>query len=207
MAELRVQKDIAELAEQRTTSRSCHIYISPLQRDFPIVRVAVSLSIKPDIGHLYSGALFQAVIVFGEKYPFLPPTVIVHNRVYHPNVDIDTGEAFIDLLALSNWKPVITLSSIILALELTFLEPNFTYLPSNPANQDMAVLYDSDWQEFERRVRASLAGGRVAGYDFAPFYGQLATLKRKRQVEYCEKRAWAKVTDTEPMHVDVSRCA
>lgn len=207
MAELRVQKDIAELAEQRSCSRSCYVHISPLQRDFPLLRVFVSLAVKADCGHLYAGAVFQAVIVFGEKYPFVPPDVLVLNRVYHPNVDIDSGEVCLSLLSPANWKPVITLSSIILAMELTLLNPDLCTLPANPVNHDMATLCKQQSPEFALRVRTSLAGGSVGDYQFDCDYGQLATLKRKREAECYQRIAMVKVAGYEPMHVEVDRCA
>lgn len=206
MAELRVQKDIAELVEQRTASLFCRLFISPLLRDRPGPRVSVSISVKEDLDHLYSGALFECVIVFGEKYPFIPPTIIVLNRVYHPNVDIDTGELFLDLLSPDNWKPVITLSSVIFALQLTLLQPNFDLLPCNPVNLEMAAVHQTCQQQFGRLVRMSLLGGRIGAYQFAPYYGQLATLKRKREEQGCERRTTRKL-EAEPMRLDLAYCA
>lgn len=206
MSELRVQKDIAELVEQRTPSLFCRLFISPLLRDRPGPRVVVNISVKEDLDHLYSGALFECVIVFSEKYPFLPPTIMVLNRVYHPNVDIDTGELFLDLLSRDNWKPVITLSSIIFALQLTLLQPNFDLLPCNPINYEMAEIQRTCPEQFARLVRMSLLGGMIGAYQFAPYYGQLATLKRKREEQVCERKTMRKV-EAEPMRLDLAYCA
>ena len=207
MAELRAQKDIAELVEQRAVSLFCRLFISPLLRDRPGPRVTVSISIKDDSDHLYSGALFECVIVFSEKYPFSPPSVMVLNRVYHPNIDIDSGELFLDLLSLENWKPVITLSSIIFALQLTLLQPNFDLLPCNPVNQEMAAIQRTCPEEFARLVRTSLLGGIIGAYQFSPYYGQLATLKRKRGEQLVYERGTMRKLEAEPMRLDLAYCA
>lgn len=207
MAELRAQKDIAELAEQRSCSLSCRLFISPLLRDLPGPRVSVRIWVKQDLDHLYSGALFDCMIGFGDKYPFVAPTVLVLNRVYHPNIDIDTGEFLLDLLSPLNWKPVITLSSIIFALQLTLLQPNFQVIPCNPVNQEMAAIHMTYPDHFARLVQISLRGGVIGPYQFTPSYGQFATLKRKREDQQYDRVVLRKVA-TEPMRLDYAyNCA
>ena len=203
MAELRVSKDLEELKERRTSSRYCYIYISLPQRDRQGLAVSVFFTVKPDIGHAYSGATFATVIQFGDRYPFCPPTVLVLNRVYHPNIDIDTGEFCLDLLTPQNWKPIITLGSLIFAVELTILEPNFNYVPHNAINEEMVIIHKMDSEEFARIVRRSLLGGPMGVYEFTPLYGHYHSLKRKLSSEPWERRRRVKVMgESEGMQLD-----
>jgi ubiquitin-protein ligase len=179
MTELRVLKDLTELAEHRAPSSHCFIHISMPQRDRIGLGVPVVFSVKAEAAHVYAGAVFMTLVQFPDNYPFVPPSILVLNRVYHPNVDIDTGELHMDLLTSENWKPVFTLSSIIFAIELTLLEPNFNFTPKNAVNEEMVIIQKMDGDEFKRIVRRALLGGRFGAYDFAPMFGRFHTLKRK----------------------------
>jgi len=191
MTELRVLKDLAELAEHRSPSTHCHITISMPQRDRIGLGVPVIYTVKSDIAHVYAGAAFLTLVQFPDNYPFVPPSVLVLNRVYHPNVDIHTGELYMDLLTQESWKPVFTLSSIIFSIELTLLEPNFNLVPRNAINEEMVIIHKMDGEEFKRIVRRSLLGGRFGAYDFAPMYGHFHTLKRKLP---CEEETYTRRT-------------
>lgn len=179
MTELRVLKDLRELAEYRPVSRHCCVYVSMSQREGRGLGVPVAFVVRPEVAHVYAGAVFLTFILFPDNYPFVPPVILVQNRVYHPNVDIDTGELTMDLLAAENWKPVFTLSTVIFAIELTILEPNFNCVPRNAINEEMVIIHKMDGEEFKRIIRRSLLGGHFGVYKFAPMYGQFETLKRK----------------------------
>lgn len=110
------------------------------------------------------------------------------NTVYHPNVDHTTGEIYIEALHKENWKPVMTLNSIIFAIELVLIQPNLSFVPNNPMNQELAYICESHPQEFENRVLSTIRGETIGDSQFEPYYGKPINLKRKRNEEfYCRK--------------------
>ena len=51
------------------------------------------------------------------------------NKIYHPNIDLD-GNVCLNILR-EDWKPVLTINSIVYGLQYLFLEPN----PEDPLNK------------------------------------------------------------------------
>lgn len=62
----------------------------------------------------------------------------------------------------ADWKPVLTLGSVLFGLMTLFLEPN----PDDPLNQEAAELMIHNKAEFERNVKKALRGGQVQGHQF-----------------------------------------
>ncbi|EGD78303.1 hypothetical protein PTSG_09370 [Salpingoeca rosetta] len=63
---------------------------------------------------------------------------------------------------VEDWKPVLSLQSVIDGLSILLLEPN----PSDPLNKDAARAMKQDLNDFERTVRRTLKGGSVDGIKF-----------------------------------------
>ncbi|CAG9332247.1 unnamed protein product [Blepharisma stoltei] len=182
VAEMRLSKDLAELSTKRYTAGYTNINISFPYNEGIYKCVPVSLQIKPDQNHLYAGAWFHCIIKINPGYPFKPPIVVVKNQVYHPNIDIDTGYFAIDALQEEEWKPVMTVNSIIFAIELVLYEPNLNLIPENILNLEIAELYKNNKSEFQWRVSQTLQGGIFFGkYAFAPMYGESTFQKRPRE--------------------------
>ncbi|XP_074387855.1 NEDD8-conjugating enzyme Ubc12 isoform X3 [Zonotrichia albicollis] len=118
-AQLRIQKDINELNLPKT----CEIDFSD-QDDLLHFR----LLICPDEG-FYKGGKFVFSFKVGQGYPHDPPKVKCETMVYHPNIDLE-GNVCLNILR-EDWKPVLTINSIIYGLQYLFLEPN----PEDPLNK------------------------------------------------------------------------
>uniref|UniRef100_A0A8C0FQJ6 NEDD8-conjugating enzyme UBC12 n=1 Tax=Bubo bubo TaxID=30461 RepID=A0A8C0FQJ6_BUBBB len=78
--------------------------------------------------------------------------------VYHPNIDLE-GNVCLNILR-EDWKPVLTINSIIYGLQYLFLEPN----PEDPLNKEAAEVLQSNRRLFEQNVQRSflLQGGQCA---------------------------------------------
>jgi ubiquitin-conjugating enzyme E2 M len=63
-----------------------------------------------------------------------------------------------------DWKPVLSISSIIYGLQYLFLDPN----PDDPLNKEAAEVLRDNPRQFEQNVKRSIAGGQVAGTYFPP---------------------------------------
>jgi ubiquitin-conjugating enzyme E2 M len=62
----------------------------------------------------------------------------------------------------SDWKPVLTLGSVLFGLMTLFLEPN----PDDPLNKEAADLMINRRAEFESNVKKCLRGGYYFGRQF-----------------------------------------
>ena len=87
--------------------------------------------------------------------------------VYHPNLDME-GHVCLNILR-EDWKPVLTVQSVIMGLQFLMLEPN----ADDPLNKEAAQLLSSDRARFESTVRQTFKGRdmKVCGktYSFPKF--------------------------------------
>jgi len=82
--------------------------------------------------------------------------------VYHPNIDLE-GNVCLNILR-EDWKPVLSINSIVYGLQYLFLDPN----PEDPLNQDAAKVLRDNPRTFEINVRKSMQGGYVGSQYFPP---------------------------------------
>lgn len=76
------------------------------------------LIICPDEG-FYKGGRFVFNFRVGPNYPHEPPKVKCETQVYHPNIDLE-GNVCLNILR-EDWKPVLTINSIVYGLQYLFL--------------------------------------------------------------------------------------
>lgn len=162
-AQLRITKDINELSLPKT----CNV-------DFPDPDDLLSfkLTICPDEG-FYRGGKFVFSFKVGQAYPHEPPKVKCETQVYHPNIDLE-GNICLNILR-EDWKPVLTINSIIYGLQYLFLEPN----PEDPLNKEAAEVLQSNRRVFEQNVQKSMRGGYVGNNYFERCLKWVANLERR----------------------------
>jgi len=95
----------------------------------------------------------------------LSPAEAPSRQVYHPNIDLE-GNVCLNILR-EDWKPVLSISSIIYGLQYLFLDPN----PDDPLNKEAAEVLRENPKLFEQNVRRSILGGHVAGTYFPACHG------------------------------------
>lgn len=149
-AQLRITKDINELNLPKTCST---------EFPDPDDLLNFKLIISPDEG-FYRDGRFVFTFKVGPNYPHEPPKVKCETMVYHPNIDLE-GNVCLNILR-EDWKPVLTVNSIVYGLQYLFLEPN----PEDPLNKDAAELLQSNRRQFEQNVQKSLRGGYVGSHYF-----------------------------------------
>lgn len=151
-AEIRAQKDISEMDLEATPG---------VRVDFPDTNNLMNFNVwvKPNDG-LWKGAEFEFKVQVPNTYPYDPPLVECNTLVYHPNIDWK-GRVCLNILR-ADWKPVLTLGSVIFGLMTLFLEPN----PDDPLNKEAAELMVQKRAEFEKNVKQSLRGGNLFGRQF-----------------------------------------
>ena len=117
------------------------------------------LHISPDEGY-YKGGRFTFSFKVNSNYPHEAPKVKCETQVYHPNIDLE-GNVCLNILR-EDWKPVLTINSIVYGLQYLFLEPN----PEDPLNKDAADVLQHNRKQFETNVRRAMAGGHVGNTYF-----------------------------------------
>lgn len=135
---MRAIKDFKEL------SLPSHVLVSqPNPDDVMNYKILV----KPDEGY-YRNGKFSFDLKIPATYPYDPPKLKCETSVYHPNID-QSGNVCLNILR-EDWKPVLTISSIIYGLLHLFYEPN----SEDPLNKEAAELLKSDKGQFEANVRS-----------------------------------------------------
>ncbi|GJR56419.1 ubiquitin-conjugating enzyme E2 27 [Tanacetum coccineum] len=76
-------------------------------------------------------------------YPYMPPKMRFTTKVWHPNINSQTGDICRDLLK-NNWSPAITLRSALICLQVLLLVPE----PKHPQDAFVAKQYLTDHAAF-----------------------------------------------------------
>ena len=88
-----------------------------------------------------------------ENYPFGGVEVWVATStrpIWHPNIDLATGRVMLPL----EWSPVLTLTSLALAIQMILLEPS----AENPLNLEACSYYTQSTTQFAEQVQRTLKG-------------------------------------------------
>lgn len=136
-AQMRADKDFREI--------SLPDHVSMARAD-PVDVMNYKILLKPDEG-FYRNGKFSFDLRIPNTYPFDPPKLKCETRIFHPNIDQD-GNVCLNILR-EDWKPVLTINSIIYGLLHLFYEPN----PEDPLNKEAAELLKNDRRQFELNVR------------------------------------------------------
>lgn len=152
--ELRLQKDLSDLTLPSNMSISF-----PEGKD---KLMHFHITIMPDEGIYKNGRfIFEFTVPLG--YPYDAPKVKCRTKVYHPNLDLE-GNVCLNILR-EDWKPVLSISSVIHGLQFLFLDPN----PEDPLNKDAATRLQENAKQFEAIVqRAILSGCYIDNHYFPP---------------------------------------
>eukprot|EP00200_Dunaliella_tertiolecta_P002666 CAMPEP_0202354814 /NCGR_PEP_ID=MMETSP1126-20121109/9969_1 /ASSEMBLY_ACC=CAM_ASM_000457 /TAXON_ID=3047 /ORGANISM="Dunaliella tertiolecta, Strain CCMP1320" /LENGTH=189 /DNA_ID=CAMNT_0048947327 /DNA_START=150 /DNA_END=720 /DNA_ORIENTATION=- len=137
-AELRIQKDLVELSLPKNIS--IH---------FPEGKEKTQhfeITICPDEG-VYKGGKFLFDFTIPSGYPHEAPKVVCKTKVFHPNLDLE-GKICLNILR-EDWKPVLSISSVIYGLQFLFLDPN----PEDPLNKEAAQLFQDNPRQFQTMYR------------------------------------------------------
>ncbi|KAJ3442772.1 nedd8-conjugating enzyme ubc12-like-related [Anaeramoeba flamelloides] len=140
--ELRIQKDMEELE----LPGSCTL-------DYPDENDVLNfvLIMKPTEGY-WKGGTFNFSFHIPTDYPHTAPKVECKTKIYHPNIDLE-GKVCLNVLRF-DWKPVLTINTVIYGLQLLFLEPN----PNDPLNHEAAELLKKDTYGFSQKVKRTMNG-------------------------------------------------
>jgi len=164
-AMLRLRKDMEELSSHSFSEKGTIVKI--LKPHGEKDQTTFICTITPVEGPFAHGT-FVFMIQVPHTYPFSPPSVKCLNRVFHPNFDFRTGSVFLPILA-DNWRPVLTMNNVILAVQRLFLETpdRKNDRRGTILNKDAHQLIQENSEEWLRLVRATMNGGHFFGEHWA----------------------------------------
>ncbi len=86
-------------------------------------------------------------------------------QVYHPNIDLE-GKICLNILR-EDWKPVLSISSVVYGLQFLFLDPN----PDDPLNKEAAQAFVDNPRQFETQVQRAIMHGNYIKWVWAGVAG------------------------------------
>lgn len=159
LASIRITRDLQEVESVMDQSNATMNIVFPNGTDDLLLqKVTLVMSQGP-----YRGGSFNFMIEIPSGYPFVAPKVTCMSRLWHPAVNLLTLEVHLPILG-KEWRPVLSLSTILLALHLMMLEPS----AEEPANEVAAAAVGTSPSVFVEQVQATLRGGVFFGLQFDP---------------------------------------
>lgn len=91
----------------------------------------------------YNKGAFRIEINFPVDYPFRPPKLFFHTKIYHPNID-EKGYVCLPILTAEHWKPATKIEQVINAIIALVNDPD----PHNALRSDVADEMLTDRRKF-----------------------------------------------------------
>eukprot|EP01023_Acetabularia_acetabulum_P021614 TRINITY_DN2137_c0_g1_i1.p1 TRINITY_DN2137_c0_g1~~TRINITY_DN2137_c0_g1_i1.p1 ORF type:complete len:274 (+),score=11.06 TRINITY_DN2137_c0_g1_i1:1-822(+) len=99
---------------------------------------------------IYEGGAYKLSITFTDMYPNQPPTFKFKQKIFHPNIDLNSGAICMDILG-SKWRPVLDIAIVLTTIQALLSDPNV----DSPMNSEAAQLYKKNRIQYMARVRES----------------------------------------------------
>jgi len=100
---------------------------------------------------LYESGCFRVEIFLPRSFPFHPPDVVWHTRIWHPNFSDEVPARVCESVFKDHWSPSLHIITVIESLRSLLNEPN----PDDPLNAIAAM---------EMKMRPDIFGARVRDY-------------------------------------------
>ncbi|KAI2500010.1 hypothetical protein MHU86_6588 [Fragilaria crotonensis] len=141
-AATRLSKELSEVGRDDATSGVKAVPVRPDN-----LRVLIG-TIKGPEGTPYEGGIFQIDIDIPKQYPFEPPKMKFHTKIWHPNISSQTGAICLDILK-DQWSPALTIKTALLSLQALLCSPE----PADPQDAEVAKMYLNDRSNFDQTAK------------------------------------------------------
>ena len=99
-------------------------------------------------GTPYSQGIWRVQLIIPDDYPKNPPKALFRSRMWHPNVEENTGHICVETLK-RDWESKLTIRHILLTISCLLINPN----PDSALNSTAGRLLQEDYESFARRAR------------------------------------------------------
>jgi len=137
----RVAKDIHKLVKEK---------IEGIQMDINDDLTDIRARIDGPQGTPYEGGVFNVRLVLSKDFPRTPPKGFFLTKVFHPNVNVETGEICVDTLK-RDWKPNLGIRHVLLVIRCLLIHPNAESALNEEAGK--LLLNERDYPEFAQRAQ------------------------------------------------------
>ena len=96
----------------------------------------------------FEGGVFRVRLQLGGDYPSSAPKGWFLTKIFHPNMNVKTGEICVSTLK-KDWKPTMGLRHVCISIRCLLIEPN----PESALNEDAAKLMLDNYADYYARAK------------------------------------------------------
>lgn len=135
----RVSKELQDLS--KTPPEGIHVVIN--EEDITDVQAIID----GPAGTPYSNGYFRVKLLLSKSFPSVPPKAFFTTKIFHPNVDIKSGEICVNTLK-KDWHPDLGIKQILLTIKCLLIVPN----PESALNEEAGKLLLEHYDDYSRRA-------------------------------------------------------
>jgi ubiquitin-conjugating enzyme E2 H len=121
------------------------------QKQYNLIRVKeneIHITLHGPKDTLYEKGIWQIRVLLPDEYPYKSPSIGFIHKIYHPNIDLDSGTICLDVIN-QTWTPMYDLVNIV---EI-FIPQLLTYPNSkDPLNIEAGNMYENCKKKYEDKV-------------------------------------------------------
>jgi ubiquitin-conjugating enzyme E2 S len=123
-------------------------YLFPPSSDLSADLTSLDVLLSGPVGTPYASGVWRLHLDIPPTYPTAPPTASFRTRLWHPNIDENTGAVCVETLK-RDWSSTLKLRDVLVTISCLLIQPN----PASALNEAAGKLASEDWDGFCRRAK------------------------------------------------------